>query len=100
MAPECTFIFANGLNCRCAATRNQEFCRHHAPKPAPSPAPAAPAQPRLRSGSSIFTPDLRAAMHAVIRNPDRRAFDDLLVAFAKDGWVPAEDVPRSLRSRL
>lgn len=39
-APECTFILPNGKKCRCAATRNQILCRHHAPKPAvPEPPP-------------------------------------------------------------
>ncbi len=42
MAPECTFILSNGKKCRCAATRHQEFCRHHGPKPANAgPRPAA-----------------------------------------------------------
>jgi hypothetical protein len=40
MAPECRFVLPKGRNCRCAATRNQEFCRHHAPRPAiPGPPP-------------------------------------------------------------
>lgn len=40
MALECTFILPTGRNCRCPATRNQLFCRHHAPKPAvPGPPP-------------------------------------------------------------
>lgn len=32
MAPECRFILPSGRTCRCAALRNQPFCRHHAPK--------------------------------------------------------------------
>jgi hypothetical protein len=42
MALECTFILPAGRNCRCPATRNQLFCRHHAPKlavPGPPPIP-------------------------------------------------------------
>lgn len=37
MAPECTFILSNGRKCRCAATRNQAFCRHHSPTSATAP---------------------------------------------------------------
>lgn len=33
MSPECQFILPTGHKCRCAATRNQPFCRHHGPKP-------------------------------------------------------------------
>ncbi len=40
MGPECCFILPSGKKCRCAATRNQAVCRHHAPKPAfPGPPP-------------------------------------------------------------
>jgi hypothetical protein len=39
MAPECSFILSSGRKCRCAATRNQPVCRHHAPK---SNVPASP----------------------------------------------------------
>ena len=40
MARECSYILPTGRNCRCPATRNQLFCRHHAPKPAiPGPPP-------------------------------------------------------------
>jgi hypothetical protein len=40
MAPECRFILPTGRKCRCAATRRQDYCRHHAPKPAaPGPPP-------------------------------------------------------------
>jgi len=31
MVPECCFTLPNGCKCRCAATRNQPFCRHHMP---------------------------------------------------------------------
>lgn len=40
MTRECSFILSNRRKCRCAATRNQALCRHHAPKPAvPGPPP-------------------------------------------------------------
>jgi len=41
-APECTFILRNGSKCRAAANRNQNLCRHHAPKPAVPPPPPIP----------------------------------------------------------
>ena len=44
MAPQCCFTLPNGKKCRCAATRNQQFCRHHAPKAA---APSIPKRERL-----------------------------------------------------
>ena len=37
-APECKFRLPNGHKCRCVATRNQTFCRHHGAEPAPHPA--------------------------------------------------------------
>ncbi len=40
MIRECAFILPSGRKCRCAATRNQAVCRHHAPRPAiPGPPP-------------------------------------------------------------
>lgn len=40
MTIQCSFILPTGRKCRCAATRNQTLCRHHAPKPAvPGPPP-------------------------------------------------------------
>jgi hypothetical protein len=48
---ECAFRLPNGKQCRCAATRNQPFCRHHGPKPAvagPPPIPANELYSRLR----------------------------------------------------
>jgi hypothetical protein len=39
MARECSFLLPGGRKCRCAATRNQPLCRHHAPKPNPGPPP-------------------------------------------------------------
>ncbi|HEX4067627.1 MAG TPA: hypothetical protein VHZ09_16525 [Acidobacteriaceae bacterium] len=30
---ECRYILPTGQTCRCAALRNQRFCRHHAPRP-------------------------------------------------------------------
>jgi hypothetical protein len=36
-APECKFRLPNGHKCRCVATRNQPFCRHHGPKSAGPP---------------------------------------------------------------
>jgi hypothetical protein len=42
MAPECSFILPNGKKCRCAATRKQTLCRHHAPKPAVAGPPPVP----------------------------------------------------------
>jgi len=42
MTRECCFILPNGLKCRCAATRNQALCRHHAPKPAADGPPPVP----------------------------------------------------------
>ncbi len=40
MVRECSFILPNGNKCHCAATRNLDVCRHHAPKPAvPGPPP-------------------------------------------------------------
>jgi hypothetical protein len=48
---ECAFRLPNGKQCRCAATRNQPFCRHHGPKPAvagPPPIPANQLYSRLR----------------------------------------------------
>jgi len=102
MVPECTFILRNGQKCRCAAIRNQEFCRHHTAQPAasgPSPAPAV-LRPYIPSGPSIFPPDLRAAIHVAGHRPSRQAFDDVLVAFAKYGWVSRDELPRTLRARL
>lgn len=33
-ARECSHLLHNDHRCRCAAIRNQPWCRHHAPKPA------------------------------------------------------------------
>ena len=33
MTRECCFILSSGRKCRCAATRSELVCRHHAPKP-------------------------------------------------------------------
>ena len=42
---ECAFRLPTGKQCRCAATRNQPFCRHHGPKPAVAgPPPISPDQ--------------------------------------------------------
>jgi len=46
MSPECSFILSNGKKCRCAATRNQTLCRHHAPKPAVAGPPPMPKRDR------------------------------------------------------
>ena len=43
MTRECSFILSSGRKCRCAATRNQPVCRHHAPKPI-VPTPPRPAK--------------------------------------------------------
>jgi hypothetical protein len=32
MSTECAFTLPSGQKCRCAATRNQKFCRHHGAK--------------------------------------------------------------------
>jgi hypothetical protein len=37
MAAECAFILSSGKKCRCVATRNQRFCRHHGSAAAPRP---------------------------------------------------------------
>lgn len=37
MAAECAFILSSGKHCRCVATRNQRFCRHHGRASAPRP---------------------------------------------------------------
>ncbi len=39
MAPECRFILPTGRKCRCAANRNQPFCRHHTPPSGRPPVP-------------------------------------------------------------
>jgi hypothetical protein len=36
MTTECRHALPNGQKCRCAATRNQKFCRHHGPKADPA----------------------------------------------------------------
>ena len=35
MAAECAFLLPSGKKCRCMATRNHEFCRHHGAPPRP-----------------------------------------------------------------
>lgn len=43
---ECSFILPGGRKCRCAATRNQALCRHHAPKLAVAGPPPLPKRER------------------------------------------------------
>jgi hypothetical protein len=47
-ARECEFRLASGRKCRAAASRNQPFCRHHAPAAA-VPAPRIPQSERYSS---------------------------------------------------
>ena len=51
MGRECAFILPGGRKCRCAATRNQSVCRHHAPKPA---VPAPPPLPKSERYSNLI----------------------------------------------
>jgi len=53
MTPQCTFILSNGKKCRCAATRNLKFCRHHAPKPPGPPIPKDERLTRVRRWGSL-----------------------------------------------
>lgn len=38
MPAECTFILPSGKKCRCMASRNHKFCRHHGAPQRPRPA--------------------------------------------------------------
>jgi len=46
-ARECSHLLANGHRCRCAAIRNQPWCRHHAPQGAAAPPPPLRARDRF-----------------------------------------------------
>ncbi len=45
-ARECSHLLRTGHRCRCAALRNQPWCRHHAPKKAPAGPPPLRARDR------------------------------------------------------
>ena len=51
MTRECCSILSSGRKCRCAATRNQSVCRHHAPKPA---VPTPPRPPKSEYYSDLI----------------------------------------------
>jgi hypothetical protein len=65
MSTECTHILPNGQKCRCAATRNQKFCRHHGAKTASgaSSIPKRDRYSRIRrwSGLNRMLPSIRPA---------------------------------------
>ena len=85
MAAECAFILSTGRKCRCVATRNQRFCRHHGRASAPRPR-----QPRRYSRLAHWR-DLGRSVHAIPR--EEIPFDAwcILEALIQEGQVGISD---------
>ena len=85
MAAECAFILSSGRKCRCVATRNQRFCRHHGRASAPRPR-----QPHRYSRLAHWR-DLGRSVHAIPR--EEIPFDawSILEALLEAGQVGISD---------
>jgi hypothetical protein len=72
----CSFALESGHRCRCAATRTQDFCRHHSPEALALRKSSEPAEP---SGSPAFSPRREwGQLRIYIAESDATAFPDLL----------------------
>ena len=100
MGQECTFILPNGQKCRCIACRNQDRCRHHAPKPSaatPRPLPKHLLFSRHRRWSSL-------GREIPTMHPTQAPTDiyDILLALLTDGeqGISDREAGRLLRGLL